>query len=182
MTPKDYQKLALRTEPTEEQYKAVAERLSKHKVIRSLENAFFEMNWMTESLDRLKKHIFYGKEVELRDSFESSTNSRMIKKLQDPKTIRVLHSILGLATETGELIEMLRQHLSNDKELDLVNMKEEIGDLQWYNALGLDVCESSFEEVMERNIEKLAARYGDKFSDIKALNRDLETERKILEK
>ena len=35
--------------------------------------------------------------------------------------------------------------------------------------------------VMENNITKLKARYGDKFSEEKAENRDLDTERKILD-
>lgn len=34
---------------------------------------------------------------------------------------------------------------------------------------------------MQRNIEKLAKRYGDKYSDVAALNRDLGGERKVLE-
>ena len=39
----------------------------------------------------------------------------------------------------------------------------------------------TFEEIMEKNIEKLKARYGDKFTEKSALNRDLEQERKTLE-
>jgi hypothetical protein len=34
---------------------------------------------------------------------------------------------------------------------------------------------------MENNIAKLKARYGEKFSEDRAVNRDLKTERKILE-
>jgi NTP pyrophosphatase (non-canonical NTP hydrolase) len=37
------------------------------------------------------------------------------------------------------------------------------------------------EYILERNIEKLRARYGDKFTSERAINRDLENERKILE-
>jgi hypothetical protein len=37
------------------------------------------------------------------------------------------------------------------------------------------------EAIMAKNIAKLAARYGDKFSDVRAENRDLGTERQILE-
>jgi hypothetical protein len=36
--------------------------------------------------------------------------------------------------------------------------------------------------ILDTNIEKLKARYGEKFSSTKAINRDLEKERKILEK
>ena len=37
------------------------------------------------------------------------------------------------------------------------------------------------EKSFDVNIDKLKARYGDKFSSEKAINRDLETERNILE-
>jgi NTP pyrophosphatase (non-canonical NTP hydrolase) len=42
--------------------------------------------------------------------------------------------------------------------------------------LGVDV-----QDAMQRNIEKLAKRYGDKYSDVAALNRDLGGERAVLE-
>lgn len=48
-------------------------------------------------------------------------------------------------------------------------------------ALALNALGSDFGSVMERNIEKLKARYPDKFTEDKATNRDLDTERKILE-
>lgn len=45
-----------------------------------------------------------------------------------------------------------------------------------YGFFGLDLATS-----LDRNIAKLAKRYGDKFSDVAALNRDLAGERKVLE-
>lgn len=39
----------------------------------------------------------------------------------------------------------------------------------------------TMEECLDSNIEKLAKRYGDKYSDYRALNRDLGAERKTLE-
>jgi NTP pyrophosphatase (non-canonical NTP hydrolase) len=68
------------------------------------------------------------------------------------------------------------------KPLDEVNLKEEMGDLFWYLAIMADTLGVSFEEIQERNIEKLKARYGEKFTDEKAINRNLETERSILER
>jgi uncharacterized protein YabN with tetrapyrrole methylase and pyrophosphatase domain len=62
-----------------------------------------------------------------------------------------------------------------------VNLAEEMGDLFWYIAVICDALEVSFEDVMERNIAKLKARYGDKFTEHAATNRNLEEERRILE-
>ena len=86
-----------------------------------------------------------------------------------------------MATEAGEFLDALKKHDFYGKDLDKVNLREEMGDIFWYCAIIADQLEVDFSEVMERNITKLKARYGDKFSEDKANSRDLNTERKILE-
>ena len=98
-----------------------------------------------------------------------------------PDDKRLLHATLGLVTEAGEFADSVKRSLFYNKEFDKVNACEEIGDVLWYCALALDHLGSSFEEAMEINIAKLAKRYPDKYTDYHALNRDLESERKILE-
>jgi len=91
------------------------------------------------------------------------------------------HGILGIATEAGELLDALKKAIFYGKPLDLVNIKEEIGDAMWYIAL---ICKANgwtFEEIQQQNIAKLKARYPDKFTQDKALNRDLPKEREVLE-
>jgi len=95
---------------------------------------------------------------------------------------RLLHAGIGLATEAAEFLDALKKHIFYGKELDRVNLKEEIGDLQWYCAIALDELDSTFEEVQDTNIAKLKARYPDKFTEERAEVRDLPAERKILEK
>ena len=51
----------------------------------------------------------------------------------------------------------------------------------WYLALLFDELKLDPNETMNKNIAKLKARYPEKFSKEKALNRDLEKEREILE-
>lgn len=100
----------------------------------------------------------------------------------NPNFLRILHGSLGLVTESAELQDTLKKHLFYGKILDRVNLKEEIGDVLWYCSILLDALDTNYEEVMERNIEKLKARYGEKFSEEKAINRNLDVEREILEK
>lgn len=94
---------------------------------------------------------------------------------------RLLHGSIGLCTEVGELQDALKKHLIYGKPLDLVNVGEELGDILWYLALVADAAGTTLEAAMERNIAKLKARYPDGFSQHAALNRDLETERSVLE-
>lgn len=100
----------------------------------------------------------------------------------DWKTIRILHALLGINTENGELQDQFKKHVFYGRELDKTNLVEEIGDLMWYMALLCNELGVSFEEVWEKNIAKLNNRYkGGKFTETKALGRDLVEERKILE-
>lgn len=95
---------------------------------------------------------------------------------------RLLHAGIGLATESAEFLDQLKKHVFYGKPLDKVNLAEEIGDLQWYMAVACDALGVTMEELQERNIEKLTARYPEKFTMEAAENRDLDAERAILEK
>jgi len=105
----------------------------------------------------------------------------VLERLQDVHTVRLLHAAMGLCTEVGEFMDMLKKHILYGKPLDEVNLKEELGDELWYTALALDELKSTFDECMDVNIKKLRLRYPNKFTEKDALNRNLSEERKILE-
>jgi NTP pyrophosphatase (non-canonical NTP hydrolase) len=92
------------------------------------------------------------------------------------------HYILGISTEAGELLDILKKNIAYSKPIDYVNMKEEIGDIMWYIINLCDILCWDLEEIMETNINKLKVRYPDKFSNEKAINRNLKDERNVLEK
>jgi len=94
---------------------------------------------------------------------------------------RLLHGIIGVSTEAGELLDALKKALFYGKSIDLVNIKEECGDLLWYISLIIKAVDGDYESIMATNIKKLQTRYPEKFSTEKALNRDLVAERKTLE-
>tara|TARA_B100001250_G_scaffold396794_1_gene403175 strand:+ start:929 stop:1345 length:417 start_codon:yes stop_codon:yes gene_type:complete len=89
-----------------------------------------------------------------------------IEKNSDIKTPRLLTAALGLGSETGEFVEIVKKMFLQGKppsEENIFHMKRELGDIMWYwitacAALGLDPY-----EVISENQEKLAARYGEKF-------------------
>ena len=95
--------------------------------------------------------------------------------------IRLLHGSMTLTTESGELADAIKKSVFYGKELDLVNLAEEVGDVLWAVAIICDELGVSIEEVMEANIYKLRKRYPDKFKEGDALNRDLTSERASLE-
>lgn len=103
------------------------------------------------------------------------------RRITQPTT-QLLHGAIGLATESGEILDALKKHIYYGKTLDRVNLMEECGDCLWYIALLIRELGYSFEEVAEINIKKLRARYGEKFSEYDATNRNLQAEREILER
>ena len=113
---------------------------------------------------------------------ESKNFEDIDKSLCENGIKRLLHAGMGLSTESGEFLDSLKKHIFYGKELDRVNLAEELGDIFWYCAIASSELGIDFEKIMARNIEKLAARYGDQFSQEKAQKRDLEMEREILEK
>lgn len=132
-------------------------------------------------VDDLKKHLFYGK-FESRFECSPCSGESIGDRVQPPTPFDrdIIHGILGIMSESGELGELLLKVL-DFKEFDLTNLKEELGDIFWYMAQICEACGWTFEEIQELNIKKLKARYSDKFTKDAALNRDLEKERKVLE-
>ena len=102
-------------------------------------------------------------------------------RLGSHKMQQILHADIGVATESGEILDAIKKHVYYGKKLDTVNLIEEVGDVMWYLAVLLDQCGSTFDEAMEKNIAKLKTRFPDGFTEDKALNRDLNSERKGLE-
>jgi NTP pyrophosphatase (non-canonical NTP hydrolase) len=89
------------------------------------------------------------------------------------KMIDLLHGVIGMMTELGELADPLKKHIYYGKPLDEKNMREEIGDGFWYPAACLlPALQSSMSGEMTYNIRKLAVRYPDQlFTESDAIER-----------
>lgn len=98
-----------------------------------------------------------------------------------PVNQRVLHAAMGCVTESAELMDAIKKSMFYGKELDLVNIKEEAADILWYLAILFDELDFSFSEGERMVIEKLRKRFPEKFTEEKAEDRDLITERSTLE-
>ena len=120
--------------------------------------------------------------MRLKNSNYDDILERLNKKRDCSKNLDLLHAAMGLSTESGEFLDTIKKHIYYGKELDEVNLVEEIGDLLWYCQLALDSVGSSFSEAREKNINKLEARYPNKYKDDDAKKRDLDKEREILER
>lgn len=107
--------------------------------------------------------------------------------VRNNQILDLLHATIGLSTESGELLDTLKKHIFYNDDIDITNIIEELGDICWYisiaihslNQYGVNI---DLENIQKRNISKLKARYPEKFTTEKAIHRNLENERNILEK
>lgn len=88
-----------------------------------------------------------------------------------PMMYDLLHAGLGAAGEAGELLDSIKKSFIYNKPLDIVNAREEIGDIFWYLALACRTLNITFEELMQENIDKLTKRYPEKYTDEHAIAR-----------
>ncbi len=138
-------------------------------------------------LDMYKKNVFYGKEINWEhilhklEKIEHLSNFFTSGK-EDQLNIdpRVFHALIGTATEETELMEALQKSIEGE-EIDYVNVMEEFGDINWYEAIGCDATGVSFEDILTTNIKKLRKRFPDKFTSENAIERDLDVERNTLQ-
>jgi NTP pyrophosphatase (non-canonical NTP hydrolase) len=77
-------------------------------------------------------------------------------------TSQLLTAALGLTAESGEFTEVVKKILFQGKpytEENIFHMKRELGDICWYLAQACMALDTSFDEVIEMNVDKLMKRY-----------------------
>ena len=87
----------------------------------------------------------------------------------------LLTAALGLTAEPGEFTEVVKKILLQGKpynEDNVFHMKRELGDICWYLAQACMALDTTFDEIIEMNVDKLKARYpGGEFDVHKSENR-----------
>ena len=83
----------------------------------------------------------------------------------------LINGVMGLCGESGEAIDIVKRHLAQGHELDREYLIKELGDVAWYLAETAFALDVSLEEVCQRNIDKLKARYPEGFSAERSIHR-----------
>ena len=95
--------------------------------------------------------------------------------VQDADIPRLLTAALGLSAESGEFTEVIKKIILQGKpynEENVFHLKRELGDICWYLAQACMALDTTFDEIIEMNVEKLKARYpGGEFDVHKSENR-----------
>ena len=75
---------------------------------------------------------------------------------------RLLTAALGMCAESGEFTEIVKKIVFQGKPVNadnLYHMKRELGDIMWYVAQACMTLDTTIDEIIEMNVEKLEKRY-----------------------
>ena len=82
---------------------------------------------------------------------------------------RLITAAFGLTAEAGEFTEIVKKIILQGKPYSLDNiyhMKRELGDIMWYMAQACMALDTTFDEILEMNYEKLSARFPEGAFDV----------------
>ena len=95
-----------------------------------------------------------------------SESFNKIEENSSIKTPRLLTAALGLGSETGEFVEIVKKMFLQGKppsDDNIFHMKRELGDIMWYWVTACAALDLDPFEVISENQKKLEARYGEQF-------------------
>lgn len=98
----------------------------------------------------------------------------------------ILNASLGLSGEVGEVNDIIKKYMYHGHKLDDDTKEKiilELGDVCWYVALmAWAIDKTKFEDVLNKNIEKLEKRYHGEFTTEKSVNRKEDSDNSCEEK
>ena len=78
------------------------------------------------------------------------------------ETHRLLTAAVGMSAEAGEFTEVVKKIVFQGKpvnEENLYHLKRELGDIMWYVAQACMGLDTTIDEIIEMNVDKLKSRY-----------------------
>lgn len=83
----------------------------------------------------------------------------------------LINGVMGLCGESGEVIDIVKKHISQGHPLNKDKIVEELGDVLWYIAELATILNVTIEDIMKYNINKLSQRYEGGFTVEQSINR-----------
>ena len=125
-----------------------------------------------------EKYVDFVREVTSNESVHYAALLTRMNNLEledDCNIPPLITAAFGLTAEAGEFTEVVKKIILQGKpynEENVFHMKRELGDICWYLAQACMALDTSFDEIMEMNVDKLKARYtGGEFDVHKSENR-----------
>ena len=119
---------------------------------------------MTTKIDT-EKYLEFVKGVTSEASLEWVVLANRLSELEvrdECNVSQLMTAALGMSAEAGEFTEVVKKIFLQGKpynEDNVFHMKRELGDICWYIAQACMALDTTFDEVIEMNVDKLMARY-----------------------
>ena len=125
-----------------------------------------------------EKYLDFVHDVTSAESLDYAALLTRMNKLEledDCNLPQLLTAALGLTAESGEFSEVVKKIILQGKpynEDNVFHMKRELGDICWYIAQACMALDTTFDEIIEMNVDKLKKRYpGGEFNVHQSENR-----------
>jgi NTP pyrophosphatase (non-canonical NTP hydrolase) len=126
---------------------------------------------MTKVIDTNKYIEFVRQTTSPASSDFAALLSRLteLEVTDDADVPRLMTAAFGISAEAGEFTEVIKKIFLQGKpynEDNVFHLKRELGDICWYIAQACMALDTTFEEVLQMNYEKLSARYPEGTFDV----------------
>ena len=125
-----------------------------------------------------EKYLDFVHDVTSTESLDYAALLTRMNKLEledDCNLPQLLTAALGLTAESGEFSEVVKKIILQGKpynEDNVFHMKRELGDICWDIAQACMALDTTFDEIIEMNVDKLKKRYpGGEFNVHQSENR-----------
>jgi len=112
-----------------------------------------------------EKYKEFVQEVTSDESNEPHLMSARMSEIENEYGINpslLLTAAIGLSSESGEFIEIVKKAVFQGKPLDKdvqFHLKRELGDIMWYVANACRTLDLTLDDIISENVNKLKARY-----------------------
>jgi NTP pyrophosphatase (non-canonical NTP hydrolase) len=142
------------------------------KMINQKKKNFLNLNInMTQVIDTNKYIEFVRQTTSPASSDYAALLTRLtdLESNDDADVPRLMTAAFGISAEAGEFTEVIKKIFLQGKPYNddnVFHLKRELGDICWYIAQACMALDTTFEEVLQMNYEKLSARYPEGTFDI----------------
>ena len=190
MKPKEYEKnvlvtescdfAAIRTRTDDRMIRLLHSGLGMSSELAELEVALDKTDWDLVNISEESGDILWYIAVAVNAlGFDHNEISSFEVSKKEGYALR--DSVNTTVWAVGEFNDLLKKHLFYGRELNTDKLKQNLQQMCMAVSAICIYCDKTPGQTRETNIAKLKVRFKDKFTEAAALNRDLDTERKILE-
>jgi NTP pyrophosphatase (non-canonical NTP hydrolase) len=88
-----------------------------------------------------------------------------------PEDAHLIHMVMGVSGEVGELLDAVKKAVIYRKPMDIKNVIEELGDIEFFLQGIRNSFRFSRDEIIAANVGKLSRRYPNGYSNQAAVTR-----------